>query len=501
MAEKNKIIQIPTVLHLPSPDNITVDGYALNGYYQFLVKVVDEVPSLYKLTDEDRQSFLPPEELARLTACEKAIKEWLQNCALGNDIVSLGYYPYHAPYDAEGDLRKIIKRIAEKKSEFAEKEQLRKKRIKALEEMGVRLEDAQKYLSGDEYQRFIRSLPGAADAFIDAGRDCALGDWRLDDRALRYFLLNDLIEKRRKEDNLRQQARVEYNKEFDSIFISIQKFHDALATSKRPEFGYPKSLAEYQPHSWCGLEQPTGVQAWALINVLGKVPDKLKSVVTIDSSWEWIELPRCKYCVSGVPSLTWYFKRKILIKSEVSLKKATLTPAFYGYEYQIHLMAEKFGSVYLGPVEWGEREGFTTPISLLSMLGRGLVEAPGIKVVDRIPPFTTYSVQGFTGGTVKIHDNFREFIIANSYNGNYVKGLVSLGVIDEVIANLIKTKKKLKPEDEDISDLPDNDEVIETLLDMGYKKPAVKKALNKTDLSGCVSLEDKIKKTIANMAQ
>ena len=183
----------------------------------------------------------------------------------------------------------------------------------------------------------------------------------------------------------------------------------------------------------------------------------------------------------------------------MSFKNATLTPTFYGYEFQIHLIAEKFGTVYLSPVDWGDREGFTTPVSLLSMLARGDVEAEGIKVVDRKPPFTTFSIQGFTGGTIKIHDNFRNFIISVSHNGNFIKGLVALGVIDEMIGNLVKSAKKIKPED--ASDLPDNDEVIKVLMDMGYKKPVIKKALNQTDLSGCTTAEEKIKKTIANMAE
>jgi hypothetical protein len=119
--------------------------------------------------------------------------------------------------------------------------------------------------------------------------------------------------------------------------------------------------------------------------------------------------------------------------------------------------------------------------------------------VDRKPPFTTFSIQGFTGGTIKIHDNFRNFIISVSHNGNFIKGLVALGVIDEMIGNLVKSAKKIKPED--ASDLPDNDEVIKVLMDMGYKKPVIKKALNQTDLSGCTTAEEKIKKTIANMAE
>jgi hypothetical protein len=52
MTEKSETLQMPPVLHLPSPENIKVEGYALKSYYQFLVKVADEVPNLYTLTDE-----------------------------------------------------------------------------------------------------------------------------------------------------------------------------------------------------------------------------------------------------------------------------------------------------------------------------------------------------------------------------------------------------------------------------------------------------------------
>jgi len=91
--------------------------FALKGYFKSLLEVHETVPNLDFLNDEDLGSFLSDTECAGLKACEDEIKGWLEKCNKTNSQATLNYYPCRNPFDAMWDMKKLIKKVAERRVE------------------------------------------------------------------------------------------------------------------------------------------------------------------------------------------------------------------------------------------------------------------------------------------------------------------------------------------------------------------------------------------------
>src|SRR5512136_748131 len=106
--------------------------------------------------------------------------------------------------------------------------QLISRRMAALEEIRPPLLDAQRYLSKGHYEAFCRSLPGAADAYLDGVKGCLADGWCLDSRAWDYLGWSEIIKNMKEQDNQRIQAQEEYSRYVNDVNNDIKAFKEYL---------------------------------------------------------------------------------------------------------------------------------------------------------------------------------------------------------------------------------------------------------------------------------
>ena len=107
MADDELIFEPAPVLNLPPAYRDKTDSYALQQYLDFLKELYQGVPLIYLLREDDLRRFLSDAEYARLKACEGQIQDWLEKCNKDSDRATLRFYPYHSPFDAMWDLKKL----------------------------------------------------------------------------------------------------------------------------------------------------------------------------------------------------------------------------------------------------------------------------------------------------------------------------------------------------------------------------------------------------------
>jgi hypothetical protein len=500
--DKKTELDSPVELSLLNTDD--VDAHALERYTGFL-KELSEMP-VEQLSNAD----FTADELSKLGQYVGKVDEWLGKCRKDAGYGSQLVYSYSTAinYDMYR-LRNLLKTVYERKvvkereasERKAEKERQQaqeNRRKAALREMSPPFDDAQKYLSDEERNRFLDSLCGAADAYLDGGKGCPLNDWLLDQRAGGYLLWTHTVEKRKREEARYKQAELEHSHFLKEINDTTKGFKQQLAKEKKPNFAYPLPLAEYHPDLWCELELPTReeVEKWARPQIQQKVPSVLRGFVVWDLGW-WVQrLPEAKYEVLGVPCLTWSFLLKVLVKVHLRLVEKRFTNEFCGYQYDLMTVPEELGSFYLGPVDWVEREGFSTPIVVLSLLSDGKLESDGIEIVEHERSSTILHLRGYDDEFVEVKEHFRNFIVDLAKEKGLAQGLLAKGVIDGLTARLVEEKAKLSlppvsgPEP---SSEESTDDVISALEAMGYKKGEIKAAIKAAQFSPGMSLEEKVK--------
>ena len=256
MMEEKATIELAPVLHLPPVDTKQIHPHALDRYLEFLKELYNEV-ALDQLSDED----LSDDESAKLKTSADEIKGWLQKVNKDSGEAALMVYPYSSLIRYYmSDLKALLKRAYERKVEKQRQEAEKKRRLAALEEINPPFDDAEKYLTKDEYQQFLDSIPGAISAFLgtdEKAKSYKPNIWLLNSRAWDYNYWTSVIEDRRKEEIRRKQAQLEHEQFLKEMNDTIKKFKLDLAKEKKPTFAYPPALAEYHPDLWCELERPT----------------------------------------------------------------------------------------------------------------------------------------------------------------------------------------------------------------------------------------------------
>lgn len=490
--------KLPSILRLPWPKDGSLHPYAHQKYLEFLSEVLKVVPGIYLITQDDLRLFLSDNEYSRLEACEDEIRGWLQKCST-DDEVAMRVYPYHSPFSAMWDLKKLLKKVAERRL-------LRARRLAGLKEISLPFDDANKYLNKKEYELFINGLAGAADAYLDGGKGCLLNDWRFDSRAGDYVGWTSIIAKRKKKEAREKQADLEYTQYMKEVNDAIKSLKSELAKAKKPKFSYPKWLAGCYPDLWFDLNLPTmeKIEDWAKPKIEQLVPQVLRKFLRYDLDWQVQALPEGKYkeC-GGVPCLSWYFFILVLISARLTLPGGTTAVEFEGYRYKIKLNAVDLGDLYLGPVMGGTVTGGTTPVALMSMLEKGELEGPGIKVIEHSSPFTLFDIQGFEDEIVVLHDSFRKFIFDIAQEQPLVDALLAKSLIDEDTAKLMKEKSKL-PLPQLVgagagTEKTTDGEVVAALEAMGYKKGEIKGGMEAAHLPPEMPLEEKVKVALKNI--
>jgi hypothetical protein len=495
MAKSEPTITLAPILNLPPVNKAQLVPYALARYLRLIKEIYDEVP-VDELCEED---LIEEEKVARKEATDKIV-EWIGMCGKNSNPAALMVYPYSGIiYDNIMDLKKILKTAYERKLGKQRHQAMKDKRTKALNEINPPVDDAEIYLTAEEQESFVHSVPGAVDAHLDGGDGCPLNDWRLDRRAHEYMMWLRTIKQRQEKEALTKQAEQDFEAYVQEINEAIKKLKERLTKEKKPNFVYPQSLAKYSPGRWCVLDKPsTGeVEAWAVPYMWKRVPSIIKHLVSWDSTWWLLWLPRARYELLGVPCLVWRYQAKVLAEIELTILKRTFTRNFSGCDCTTEVQAQDLGSIYVGPVEWcDEQEGFITPLALLRIFSEGTLEDDGIEIVHTEGTKIGFLVRGYDEECVEIDQEFRQFIIGIAKDNTLGEGLLASGVVDELTADLIEEKAKLPlpavSGDETEHIFNGTGQVIAALEGMGYKSEEIEEAVNVAVLSPTKTIEENI---------
>lgn len=495
MAGNEPTIALAPILNLPLVEKKQIEPHALARYLSLLKEIYDEVP-VDELCEED---LIEEEKVARKEITDKIV-EWVGMCGKDSSPAALMVYPYSGIISNNiTDLQKILKTAYDRKLNNQRRQAMKESRMRALQDVNPPVDDAERYLAADERELFTHSVPGAVDAYLHGGKGCPLNDWRLDERAHDYIRWIRTIKQRKEKEALAKQAKKDFKAYVKEINESIKRLKEELAKEKKPSFTYPQPLAKCSPGSWCDLYEPsTGeIEAWAVPYMWKRVPSIIKHLVSWDLTWWLLWLPRTRYELLGVPSLVWRYQAKVLAEIKLTISKRTFTRNFSGSQCTIEVQAQNLGSIYLGPVEWGdEQTGFCVPLALLTMFSEGTLEDDGIEIVHTEGTKIGFLVRGYDEEYTEIDQEFRQFIIDIAKDNTLGEGLLSSGVVDELTADLIEEKAKLP-----LPEISDNEtrhtfngasKVIAALEAMGYKHEEIEEAVDAAVLSPTKTIEENI---------
>lgn len=501
---------LASIINLKPEYKDQLHPYAVERYLSFLNEIYDKF-SQGQLTVEDLELYLSEEEQVKLNNCATEIAEWLAKCRKDSGEASLVVYLYSRhSYSSMSRFKAVLKTALERKAEKQRQEAEKQRRLAVLKEIDPPLADAKKYLTSEETQRFLDSIPGAIDAYLDRDKRAesySPGIWLLTSKASDYSYWILIIKERKEKEARKKRAEIEHSQFVKEINDTIKKLKQELAKVKKPGFAYPTALAKYDPDSWCELERPTReeVERWAGPYIRKRVPEALRNFVSWDLDWQVQTLPYAKYEVLGVPCLTWCFRTLVLVEVHLKLIETKFTREFHGYEYQMKVEAENLGSFCLGPVEWDHHEGFSVPVHLLALLAESELERPGIEIFIHDASHTVYTVEAFDDYFVELQKEFIGFIKTIGKDGALLQELRDKGLIDEDTGKLIEEKAKLPlpqsggAEASAGQSIDDDSDVFGALAAMGYKTAESKKAIEAAHLSPGMSLEEKVKGVLKNM--
>ena len=461
-------------------------------------RLYKDYPMLYTVSSQDLVELIPPPYYHRLEACVYAIAYYIAECQKEDDE---GKYP-PAPTDSLNELERYIKFI----SRLKEKE--RRERA-ALDAISPPFSDAQMYLNEDEHKSFLNSLSDAIDAYLARTpfEKAYFPDLWLQS-CPRYAEWLSITQARKIKAALTKKAQAERERYSAGIEHSLKELKARLTTEKRPGIQYPKALRTYEPDEWCELTVPTKneVMDWARVQMRNLVPAEVIDFLEWKCSYSVVTLPAAKYEVLGVPCLTWEFTTQLMVTLDLSVTGEPVNRSFHGITHSVKLQPEHLGFYHLGPVEWNVQDGFSTPLALLLMLSLGKMEDTGIKVITHDSPFTVYEVEGYDEGSVEIHGLFRKFIVDIAKGKSLSQGLLAAGVVDKVAADLVESKAsiplakkesgKASHNKDDSGNGDGDDEVIQALIALGYKKSEALQMVGKAQFQEDMPLEKKVQEAL-----
>ena len=487
-------------------EDIVVDLKDMETYlepeeYQKFLRAKQEVDEYNKRMEEYETKKAVSERIRdecrkqQAEAEDDATRIFWEGHAMVSSMEAMMPAPYK-PTDFFVEHDRFIGLVREKKNEEKKRKEREERRLEALQSIAPPFDDAEKYLNKQEYLRFVYSLDGAADAYLDGGKSCALNDWRFDSRAYDYFGWTGVIKERKEKEAREKEAQLEYEQYLDSLSATVEKFKVELVNSKKPKFVYPPELEKYELEGWSDdLELPNKeqIQDWAKGKILEKLPQILVNVTRWELSWERQVLPKAAYeIVADIPCLTWYFDTHVLVRADLELKECVIRKRRPGYTVEVQAEGEKLGSLYVGPVKWLTPGCLATPIALLRLLSQGELEIPGITVIDRNPPFTNFVVQGLDE-EVEVCDGFRRFIRDIATEKPFYQALLDKEIIDMDTAKLVEAKF-----DEPLSvtgkvgvaEESDLGSVVTKLVELGWTEASAKKAAETTPFPNNATTEE-----------
>lgn len=301
--------------------------------------------------------------------------------------------------------------------------------------------------------------------------------------------------------------------EFEKTFNStIKNLEQQLVNPKPPKLalGCSSEVLNYRPELWDVIDLPSDdeVRAWVKPQIMSKIPEVLRDIITWSLTHQIFVVPKAEYCLIGVPCLVWHFDIYVAAKVDLWLKEPTITKQFHGLKYVASIKTEKIGSFFLKAQCWDSQEGLKTPIALLVLLAEGKLEAPGITVefTTSDPVSIIYTVTGFEESDVEyyfitVQEDFRQFIEDICKEQSLGQGLLARGIVGGETARLIEAKWNeplpVNGKGGDSGGL-DLESVVAKLVELGWTEADAKEAVATTTFPNNATTEEMVSIILGN---
>jgi hypothetical protein len=192
------------ILSLKPEDEKRLNPHAMKRFNDWQDRILRQVPRLSQLSIEqtraDLRTHLHDNELAEFPKWLSAVTRWLSECMDTGD----RYFPY--AYDTRViDPMSRVESLIVRAYQRAEEERLKKeyedRRYAAFASMKPPVDDAKKYLSDKEHDRFRLAVGEAIDAYLEKGTA-----YLADVRAFDYGWWSEKIQERKNEEAQKLQA-------------------------------------------------------------------------------------------------------------------------------------------------------------------------------------------------------------------------------------------------------------------------------------------------------
>lgn len=456
---------------------------------EWRAKIAQEVPELAGLDKDqirtDVGTYLTDDEKTRFNEYQTDVSKWLSECIDVTDNLSECLYR-DSVIEPMVRLKYLIKTAYQRKAAKAEEEQRkreeeaeakrkdkeaqeRKREEQAQAERREReeqerwraayrainppVDDAEKYLDKPgEYDKFKEAVLDAIDVYLEKGEKY------LDDhRTFDYRWLLDIINQRKDEERrkaIAQSQAQEYNKRLNSEVARLKR---SLYPSEKDYSSYFRKQvndARYTGYSFNHVLADEDKQAYHKC-ILSTATSELHKLVREDFrqfiDWEcwrtYFLLPSAEYSFEGVPCLDFMLDVFAVVETRVWLKPGR--ESFSGYTFQFPWRGEEGHSIlarepeFLGyhyhiltPSDLSSHVFWqTVPLVLLRGLLSGEIKPAGTTITAASDGLITYKIPKFKE-EVTIPNSFAEYV----KKIGTIDGMLSMGIITEKVAGIIKSE-------------------------------------------------------------
>lgn len=342
---------------------------------------------------------------------------------------------------------------AEERQRAAKDEEERKKKEDeewhaAYKALNVPQADAEKYLDAEEHRRFIKSIAGSVQAYLDKGKSY-INDSRPND----YLFYCDQI-KQRKEKEQQKLAAVASARLFNhSVNEDINRLKARLHSQRQSPTKYFGKDSRYTGQRFYDLLSPDERKD-IFDTVQAMVKEELDELLSGDlgefTSWKHTQHYRLfltgDYVLYDVPCLDFSLDTEAVVEAEIWLKPGQKTfddyvfdlpvieennhpaslqePKFLGY-YYLHFAASRLHSTF-----WQRM-----PLLIIAGLTSGEIEPPSVTILEVSKIAVIYRIKNFKKEVI-IPAIFREFL----KTAGGIDGMVSMGIVTQEVGSIVQRK-------------------------------------------------------------
>ncbi len=368
------------------------------------------------------------------------------------------------------------------------------KRELALKALDPPYQDAERYLTKEEYQKFCDSIPDA----VDGNRYA-------------YDELIGKIGRKEQEELEKLQAESEAEEYAKRLWNSITAFKSSLLSKKKKS---PQSCFDKDPRDLDYSFLPPDDKKRECERVIeesieASIPESLRPFLNWEYRLAYRLLPSAQYSlIEDMPCLKLGFDIAVVVEIEYCLKPSEI--AFRGHPVTLPTMHR--GS-YAEPLENPELLGYayklfmrddlgaarywrwqTIPCILAQGLMRGDIEPQGTRITRASGDSTSYEVDGFNEEIV-VTDTFSKYLREiGSWQGLGEKAILSSKLVTVVVRAMERLAKELSSPETPKLIAGDYEDLINALWSLGFTKTEAKeKARYVSGKYPDASLEERIK--------